>query len=498
MIGGEGNTQYNARDMMFGGSRYENIQASGNARQHNGNTYNTTNNYRPAALYHSVPTKPADDPIHANFITACAEGQSVNRLNLLVSRGADIDHKDRMDGTPLHHAAFAGHLDIVQYLLDAGADIHAVGTWIGTALSLAVLRGHQDIVVLLLNHKARINQGCGYLGSAAHMACAVGNINIIEILQKKGASFTAKADTAEDLYRDLRDLASASLSASFAYHLTAETTIMSCSAGLLTVNEGHAEVIKHLLASKCGYSVHETGSSRGLRTSESHSELGTTDSNMDGGTQVMLAASILDIDTLHVLLENGADATARNSNQGSAMHHLGGDSSCATRSCKDVSSIIFSLKEKGVDVNSFLPDGTTALMSALRRSQGFEIAKALLDQGASPNIVTENGYTALMCAVAPDCKSRVQCMELLCERGAFVNLKDINGNAALDWAQEILGQNDYNEVKAVLMHFGAKEKGLEQIVPYRPSTTRSDTELRNEDAGPRRWFNEKKDSRRGH
>ena len=39
-----------------------------------GNAY-TTNVYNPAALFNSVSTTAPDDPVHSEFVNACAEGQ---------------------------------------------------------------------------------------------------------------------------------------------------------------------------------------------------------------------------------------------------------------------------------------------------------------------------------------------------------------------------------------------------------------------------------------
>jgi ankyrin repeat protein len=52
-------------------------------------------------------------------------------------------------GTPLRHAAAAGHLAVVQYLLDKGADRSLPGSDGKTALNLARKKSHQAVVDLL-------------------------------------------------------------------------------------------------------------------------------------------------------------------------------------------------------------------------------------------------------------------------------------------------------------------------------------------------------------
>lgn len=215
MIGGERNTQYNADDMALGGPRCESVQASDNALLQAGHSYNTTINFHHAALDHSVPTKLAGDRVHANFIRACSGGQSESRLRLPIHRRAALEYKDRMEGTPLHHAVFAGHLETVRFLLDAGVDIHVFGIC-GTPLCLAVLRDHSSIVDLLLERRTSVMQDCGYLGSAAHAACFAGSMEILLILERKEANHHAKRATSNAYFKHLAKQECMSLSTSSA------------------------------------------------------------------------------------------------------------------------------------------------------------------------------------------------------------------------------------------------------------------------------------------
>ncbi|EGD78869.1 hypothetical protein PTSG_01846 [Salpingoeca rosetta] len=51
-----------------------------------------------------------------------AGGGHVAAVNLLISRGADVNAQGRFDRTPLYRAAFGGHADVVSVLLEAGGD----------------------------------------------------------------------------------------------------------------------------------------------------------------------------------------------------------------------------------------------------------------------------------------------------------------------------------------------------------------------------------------
>ncbi|KAM0723041.1 hypothetical protein Q7P37_001240 [Cladosporium fusiforme] len=332
MVGGEHNNQYNANDMAFGGTHYENIQASGHARLHAGNAYNSTthntttnNNHLPSTLIHNVPTKPPDDPIHADLIRACAEGQGWHRLSMLLSKGANVDHKDQLDRSPLHLAAFGGHLDTVRVLLDAGADIHTVGKWIGTPLSLASLRGHAAVVELILDRKANVNQVCGYFGSAAHAACVVGNLGILRTLKEKGARLDVKRDNCQRLIKLMAEIDCTLLSFSLASDLPPTLMIKSATPGVDAVMEGHYEIVKICLDSKHGLSVHERWNCWDVRSTAT--EVNLPEKRRDCNL-VALAAARLDTHMLNLLLENGAplaDATILDSDQWGTMHALGAD-----------------------------------------------------------------------------------------------------------------------------------------------------------------------------
>jgi len=72
-----------------------------------------------------------------------------------VEAGADVNAVDWAGFSPLHRAAFHGHLDCCQALLEAGANVN-VQERIGgrTALHQATVKNHQEVVRLLLNKGA--------------------------------------------------------------------------------------------------------------------------------------------------------------------------------------------------------------------------------------------------------------------------------------------------------------------------------------------------------
>jgi ankyrin repeat protein len=96
-------------------------------------------------------------------------------------------------------------------------------------------------------------------------------------------------------------------------------------------------------------------------------------------------------------------------------------------------------------------------MEILGRAAGeanYEIAKAVLQHGAQVNAVNYVGQTALMIAAGTDNKSRAQCVQLQCDSGAAVGLKDENGRTALRYAEKWGGFEGYEDVRRILLSFG--------------------------------------------
>lgn len=89
------------------------------------------------------------------------------------------------------------------------------------------------------------------------------------------------------------------------------------------------------------------------------------------------------------------------------------------------------------------PKGRTPLMAALAYSNGIEIAKVLVENGANVNARASDGTTPLIIASAG---AKYNVVEYLIKKGADVKAKDNNGKTALTWAGEF-DQNTFEKVK---------------------------------------------------
>jgi ankyrin repeat protein len=104
-----------------------------------------------------------DDTQQSAYLIATSEvGDDARLLDLTLAAGADVDAKDRFDGTGLIRAAERGHPRIVARLLETGIDVDHVNRLGWTALLEAVIlgeggRSHVRTVRLLVEGSADVN-----------------------------------------------------------------------------------------------------------------------------------------------------------------------------------------------------------------------------------------------------------------------------------------------------------------------------------------------------
>ena len=153
-------------------------------------------------------------PLHQ----AAADGD-IEKVRLLISKGAVANAKDEEENTPLCSAVKSGKMEIVQLLVEAGADVNA-GSWPPlcvaidendvaiadyliahganpntpvrwTALREAVYNNNSRMVELLLTHGANANVGPW---NALHSATEEGLRDIVELLLENNADISWRND----------------------------------------------------------------------------------------------------------------------------------------------------------------------------------------------------------------------------------------------------------------------------------------------------------------
>ena len=115
---------------------------------------------------------------HLNFIyllisVAAPEQPQRNYLalvELLLARGADVNHARNGGDTPLYIACEMGTVPMVQALLEAGAEVNKAYYDGATPLLKCCEQGLLDVALLLLDKDADVNQARGARRAVRHAA----------------------------------------------------------------------------------------------------------------------------------------------------------------------------------------------------------------------------------------------------------------------------------------------------------------------------------------
>jgi len=98
--------------------------------------------------------------VEKEIIKAAKKGDSAKLKELLALQPNLLNARDADDSTPLHCAAWKGHVEAVGILLAAGADVNAVnqnGHWGPTPLHAAAHGNQAPVAELLIQHGANVN-----------------------------------------------------------------------------------------------------------------------------------------------------------------------------------------------------------------------------------------------------------------------------------------------------------------------------------------------------
>jgi cytohesin len=114
-------------------------------------------------------------------------------VEMLITKGADVNAKAEGGWTPLHYATGGNDKEIVELLIAKGADLNAKNARDQiTPLHWAAWRDHKEITELLIAKGAGVNTKNKSGGTPLHNATWKGHKEIVELLIAKGADLNAK------------------------------------------------------------------------------------------------------------------------------------------------------------------------------------------------------------------------------------------------------------------------------------------------------------------
>lgn len=133
---------------------------------------------------------------HPLLTAANARHTSPEVCELLISKGADVNHHTSRNGAALMLAAREGNEDIVKVLLKSGADVNLEATQ-GSALGRAVENDRLNVAILLLDHGADWRQKTENFENAlfAASACRQDDRALLETVINSGADVNCRGST---------------------------------------------------------------------------------------------------------------------------------------------------------------------------------------------------------------------------------------------------------------------------------------------------------------
>lgn len=320
------------------------------------------------------------------------KANSMERVNELLAKGANVNVRDENGYTPLHEAARAGLTDMARMLIAKGARVRDNVASGLTPLHLAAEHGFTDTVRLLLENGEDVNVKTPGGLTPLYEAAAQGHAETVRLLLRKGADVNVRERMGETpLSRAVRTRSVETVR--LLLEKGADVKVVDEYGNSLLHWAGHADIARMLIGR--GLDVNARGCA--------------------GDTPLHTAAEQDFYDVTELLLEKGADAKARNETGVTPLHKA--------RSVAVVRLLI----KHGADVNARDERGSTPLHWA----ETAGLASLLIGQGAEVESRDVDGCTPLHVAARV---GRPDVVRLLIARGADVKAR-AHGRTPLDYAE---------------------------------------------------------------
>ncbi|CAH3150822.1 unnamed protein product [Porites lobata] len=335
-----------------------------------------------------------------------AEKGHINALTLLIKFGADADLQDKNGKTALHHAVYGSDVscEILSCLIEMGADVNAGGNINHTPLMIAAEKGHINAVTFLIRNGADVDLQDQNYGETA-LFCAVrgfdASCEVLNCLTKNGADINASSK---------RMLTPLMIAAKMGC-INAVTFLMERGA-IVDLQDKDGKTALH-------YAVHTLHHACRFHSScEILSCLIETGADVNAraknkSTPLMMACEYGHLNAVTFLTEHGAHAGLRDEDDKTALHYAmcGSDVSC------EILSYLIGI---GADVNACAKNKGTPLMIAAENGH-INAVTTLVKCGAYVDLKDKDGQTALHYALMYSPHASIEVLNCLIKNEADVN-----------------------------------------------------------------------------
>lgn len=332
---------------------------------------------------------PVDEPDNDGItpLLAACERPEFNIINLLIEAGADVNRRGRQRLTPLMRAVAAGaDFKTIKAFIDGRADLSAQDDQNRTALFIAASSNNisGDIAALLIAQSPDVRDN--NFVTPLMEACRAWNTNTVKILIDNGADASLK---------DRNGYNALHYAAAFNSPVEIANILINNGADLLSAvnRRGYTPFITAI----------ESGADAEILNLLIKSGAGDETGAWDGITPLMAAALNDNITAAKILIENGADANARDLAGWTVLHFS------AARAGAETINLFLSLKLAGApDIRD--SGDTTPLMVAAANDNA-QAVKILLDAGANISLQDKTGRDALSYARMRNARNAVKVLE---------------------------------------------------------------------------------------
>ncbi|KAM6992774.1 kinase D-interacting substrate of 220 kDa B isoform 3-T3 [Tautogolabrus adspersus] len=303
------------------------------------------------------------------LISAAKEGH-IDVVKELLENSAYIEHRDMGGWTALMWAAYKGRVDVTELLLEHGANPNTTGQQYSVyPIIWAAGRGHADIVKVLLQNGAKVNCSDKYGTTPLIWASRKGHFDCVMHLLENGADVDQEGAN-------------------------------SMTALIVAVRGGYTEVVKELLKRNPNVNMTDKDGNTALMIAAKEGYTEIVQDLLDAGTYVNIPDRSGDtvligavrgghVEIVRALLHKYADIDIRGQENKTALYW-------AVE--KGNATMVRDILQCNPDTETCTKDGETPLIKATKM-RNIEIVELLLDKGAKVSAVDKKGDTPLHIAI---------------------------------------------------------------------------------------------------